>query len=364
MGKDGGSSTPQSQTVFNSNLPPELLPYAKDILNQGEALANQPYVPYSGQRLANQSDFTTQAYGQAGGLGDVGSGSMNDAGSSYANAMAGAGQVAGQGPMASFNSPHAAGVDQVHSQSWTDPGVAQSFMSPYETNVLRSQLGLANTQFGEQQNQRNSQAIGQGAFGGSRAALVNEAAQRDFNNSQFQMIGQGLNSAYTTGQQAFQANNSANLLAQEANQQANQNTQNTNVQSDLSTNQLNSTNYNTGQSTALNAAGLQNQIGNSQSALGQAQQSMAGTGLNALYAAGQSAQNYQQQGLNIGYDNFVNQQQYPEQQLNFMSGLMHGFNVSPNSYSTTSSNYTNPVTQLVGAGTGIAGIASALGKGG
>jgi len=494
MGKDSGSSTPQTQTVVNSSLPPELLPYAKDILNQGESLSNQPYVPYQGQQLADQSQLTQQAYNQAGQLGSVGSGAIDQAGNAFQSGLQGA-MRAGQNSTAptvssptyqsqqynynnvapaqyaqantinptqynynaaqaqQYGTPQASGVNQVHSGSWLNPGMAGAYMSPYEQNVLSSQLGLANTQFGEQQNVRNSDAISQGTFGGDRAALVNEAAQRDFNNSENQMIAQGLNTAYTTGQQAYQADNSANLLSQEANQQANQNTQNTNVQAALNTNalnagnyntitslnanqnqannalnasqinaanslnssnynttnalnsgniqsaqalnaqynqannalnssnynttnalnsqnqnannSLNSANYNTGISNLLNAAGLQNQIGNSQSNLGQTQQNMASTGLNALYAAGQSAQNYQQQGLNIGYNNFVNQQQYPEQQLNFLSGLMHGFNVSPNSYSNTASTYQNPITQLVGAGTGLAGIASALGgKGG
>ena len=396
MGKSSPSSTPQTSTVVNSSLPPELLPYAQDILNQGEALSNQPYVTYQGQQLANQSPLTQQAYGQAGTLGQVGSGDLSQAGQSFQNGIAGAQQVAANGtaPQVNdptynaqqYNAPTASGVEQVQSGSWLNPGTAASYMSPYETNVLQSQLGLANQQFGEQQNQRNSSAISQGTFGGDRAALVNESAQRDFNNSQNQMIAQGLNTAYTTGQQAYQADNSANLLSQEANQQANQNTQNTNVQSGLQTNalnsgninttnqlnssnmnsvnSLNSSNYNTGISNLLNASGLQNQIGNSQAQLGQTQQNMASTGLNALYAAGQSAQNYQQQGLNIGYNNFVNQQQYPEQQLNFLSGLMHGFNVSPNSYSNTASTYQNPITQLVGAGTGLAGITQALGGSG
>lgn len=329
MGKDSGSSAPQSSTVVNSNLPPELLPYAQDILNQGEKISNQPYVGYGGDRLAPLSAFTNQAYDQTQNFGNQAQPLLNNGINAQYNAYTTAANVA-QNPLSA--------PDQVKSQNWTDPGVAQSYMNPYETNVLQSQLNLANQQFGEQQNQRNSSAVQAGAFGGDRAALVNEAAQRDFNNSNNQMVAQGLSGAYNTGQQAFQAGNSANLLAQEANQQ-----------SQLSTNQLNSSNE-------LNSAGLQNTIGGQMQATGQ-------SGINALYNAGQSQQNYTQQGENIAYNDFVNQQQYPEQQLNFLSGLMHGFNVSPNSYSTTQSTYTNPTTQLIGAGTGIAGIASAL-KGG
>ena len=362
MGKSSGSnSTPTTQNVVQTSIPAELMPYATDILNQGEALANQPYVNYPGQQLANQSSATTQAYGQAGQLGSVGTGSTNQAASTFNSGLQSAAQATANGPQ-QYTAPTAAGVQQVGSNSWTNPGVAQNYMSPYINTALAGQIGQANQDYAAQSNVAQGQAIQAGAFGGDQAALAQESSQRDYNNSINNMVATGLNTAYTTGQSAYQADNSANLLAQEANQQSAQNTQNTNVQAGLTTNALNSGNINQYNSNLLNQASLSNTIGNSQAQLGQTQQNMASTGLNALYAAGQSQQNYQQQGLDIGYNNFVNQQQYPEQQLNYLSGLLHGFNVSPNSYSTTQSTYQNPVSQLVGGATGITGLVSALGS--
>ena len=43
-----------------------------------------------------------------------------------------------------------------------------------------------------------------------------------------------------------------------------------------------------------------------------------------------------------------------------LSGILNGFNPTPTSSTVTNSTYSNPVTQLVGAGTGLAGIAGAL----
>ena len=541
MGKSSGSSTPTTQNVVQSSLPPELLPYAQDILNQGENLSNQPYVNYAGQRQADVAGATQQAYNQAGSLGSVGSGAINQAGQSLADASQAAQTVQGAGQAQiqsnqtydptqysagqystptyqasqystptyqatqstydpttgapsvqaqqynynSVNTPQVNGVGNVGSAQWTQPGTAQQYMSPYLSSVLGQQMNLANTQFGEQQVARDASAVSQGAFGGDRAGLVDESAQRDFNNSQNLMVSNALNSAYTTGQQAFASNNAQNIQAQTANQNAGLTTQGANLNAALSTNnlnqqgqlqtqalnsgnintanalnssnlnannalnaqysfntdqlnanqnlatnqlnaadinannslnstnqlstnqlnsnninannslnsqnqlatnqlnsgnintanalnssnlnaqnQLNSSNYNTNIANLLQSGSLQNQTAAAQGQLGQTQQNMASTGLNALYSAGQAQQNYQQQGLDVGYNNFINQQQYPDQQLNFLSGLMHGFNVSPNSYTTTASSFSNPVTQLVGAGTGIAGIASALGNGG
>lgn len=373
----GKQAQPTSTTVTQSSFPPEAAPYLTDILNQGEALANQPYVPYGGQQLANVSPYTTQAYGQAAGLGSIGQGSFDAASGALTGAQ---GAAAGLQHITApnINAPNLnnyqmSGVAPVQSANWTDPGTASAYMNPYEQQALQGQINIANQQFGQQQNQADSAAVQNGAYGGDRAELVKGQNLNNYNLQMQNMVGQGLANAYSQGQTAFQGDRSANLLAQEANQQSGLTTQNANLQANLATQSLgaqtglqaqtaNAQNYLNAQNQNLNAAQLQGQIGSQLSNLGQAQQGAAATGLNALYAAGQSQQNQQQQGLDIQYQNFINQQQYPEQQLNFLSGILHGFNVSPNSYTQTGSAYVNPVSQLVGGGLGLSSLSGLLGN--
>lgn len=92
---------------------------------------------------------------------------------------------------------------QVAGKSWTDPGVAQSYMNPYIETALKSQEDLANRQFAQQQNQLRSQAAGHGAFGGSASALAQQAAQQNQNMTLKDLVAQGMNQAYQQGMGQF-----------------------------------------------------------------------------------------------------------------------------------------------------------------
>ena len=54
MGK--GSKQPQDQTVVQTNLPKYVKPYFERLLKRTEAESKQEYNPYTGQRLAGESD--------------------------------------------------------------------------------------------------------------------------------------------------------------------------------------------------------------------------------------------------------------------------------------------------------------------
>ena len=333
MSKGSSQPTSTTSTVTQENSAPAYLqPFISDTLSQAQNIGNTPFQAYSGSLVAPTTAATQQAYDQAPGLGSVGQNQFNQAGTALNSGLGTAAQIA-SGSNAAPN---------VQSGSWTNPGVAQSYMSPYIQNSLEAQLNIGNQQFAQQAQQRDQQAVQAGAFGGDRAGLVNEAAQRDYNNTVQNTIASGLNSAYTTGMQGYQADNSANLLAQEANQQS----------------------YNTNTTNELNAGSLQNTLGNSLSALGTAQQNAAGVGLNALYAAGQSQQAQQQNLDTTNYNQFENQVQYPENQLAWLSSLENGTTSDAVNKSTSTGITTNPITQLVGGGLSLAGLASNLNSSG
>jgi hypothetical protein len=56
MGSSGGGGGPSSTTqTTTTQLPAYAQPYAQDLLKKGAALSEQPYTPYTGQRLAEMS---------------------------------------------------------------------------------------------------------------------------------------------------------------------------------------------------------------------------------------------------------------------------------------------------------------------
>jgi hypothetical protein len=68
--------------------------------------------------------------------------------------------------------------------------------------------------------QRGAQAAQQGAFGGSRQAIMEAEAARNLATQKGDIQAQGSQAAYQQAQQQFNAEQAARLQAQQANQQA------------------------------------------------------------------------------------------------------------------------------------------------
>jgi hypothetical protein len=89
-----------------------------------------------------------------------------------------------------------------------DPSGIERFMNPYEQLVLDPALQRIRDQQLESENLARSQAIQSGAFGGSRAALQQQAAARDFERQRQETIGnlkyQGFQTASGMAQKAFE----------------------------------------------------------------------------------------------------------------------------------------------------------------
>jgi len=60
---------------------------------------------------------------------------------------------------------------QVATQSWTDPGTAAQYMSPYTQQVVQAQQAYATQAYQQQREQEKGQAAQAGAFGGTREAV-------------------------------------------------------------------------------------------------------------------------------------------------------------------------------------------------
>lgn len=239
----GGGSSPSSQTVYQSNLPEYARPYFERLMSRTEGDSLQPYPTYGAPRLADftgdqQAAFSgirsMQQPSQLGWASDaaqsVGSyyntghtpanfssnytpGNLNQSynpgsftadysPSSFSSSFA---------PPGSFNASHTPG--SFSSERW--PPNATEYMNPYISSVLSAEQDLANRRFQEQQRGRDTQAVNQGAFGGSRATIANEVARRGMNEQLDMRQRQALNDAYTTGIGAFQSDATRSLQAQD-----------------------------------------------------------------------------------------------------------------------------------------------------
>jgi hypothetical protein len=396
----GGEPSQQTQTQIQ-DLPDWALPYAKEVLGKGAKLgpptydasgkliSGTPYEAYTKERIAKFDPLQEKSFEGARNMQspaamgqgiDAANTATNRAlSTSYDPTQFNAQQVQAQG----LNQYQMGPAERISTQSFAQPGAADSYMSPYMQNVVAMQQREAMRASDMLRNQNQAQAVGQGAFGGSRQAIVEAERQRNLGTQLGDIQAAGSQAAYQQAQQQFNAEQAARLQAQQANQGAGLTVGQQNLAANLGIQQLGagqnmqaqlanqqqgleaqrlaeqSRQYGAnlglqGLQTALTGAG---QLG----ALGQQQfgQGMDINKLQNLYGA--QRQQRDQSDLSQKYQDFLDEKKLPYQQLEFQSNLLRG---TPSG--STQTMYTAQPSmgaQLVGAGTALYG-ASKLAKGG
>ena len=213
-----------------------------------------------------------------------------------------------------------------------DPTSYQQFMNPYTEDVIaRTQQDIAD-KGAQQQLQAQASAAGQGAFGGSRQAVLQGQIAADVMDQQAR-TGAQLRSA------GFQQ---AQNLAQQAAQQQ--------LRQAQLTGQLGQT-----------VAGL----GVQTAGLGQLGQQMGVQDVNTLLGIGGLQQQQGQRELDVARANQLAQQALPFQRIGFMSDIFRGVPALQQTYSTTTTPPPSRTSQLLGlgiAGLGAAGSAGGIGN--
>jgi len=271
----GGQAQPQQTTVQNTNVPEYARPYVETMLGTAQqqiynydkdASGNmvptsmRGYTPYSqnpSDYFAPFSPLQNQAMGAAGQLGTspeldmasnlagaAGQRAMNtqyqaqnfgnqfQAPQAYQTGRFGAQQVSApqlqdlqmQGP-ADVNAPQLqqyqmGPAERVSADTFNQQGTASQYMNPYMQNVVDVQQREAQRQADIAGTQRAGQAARSGAFGGSRANLMEAEAARNLATQKGDIQAQGQNAAFQNAQQQFNAEQNARLQAQLANQGA------------------------------------------------------------------------------------------------------------------------------------------------
>jgi len=302
-------------------------------------------------------------------------------------------------------------AQQVGTQEYTGANVGQ-YMSPYMQQVVDAQQREAVRQSGIAATQQAGQAVGAGAFGGSRAGLLEAERQRNLATQLGDIQATGSQAAFQNAQQQFNAQQQANMQAAMANQQAGLTTGQQNLAAQLGVQQLGAGQNLQAQlanqqalQNAQQLAAQQQQFGYGQQMTGaqlgaqyglaaqqareQSRQFGAGLGLQGaqtgLQGAGQLAgigaqqlgaqqgiyglqaqtgaqQQQQQQNLiNQMIQNYATAQQYPQQQLAFMNSMLRGLPLQ----TTTTQQYQappSPISQLAGLGMYAYGLSQLGGK--
>jgi len=270
-----------------------------------------------------------------------------------------AGDIAGRSAASGYYSPLQAerfqlgSPQQVRTDSFTAPGVSQAYMSPYMQNVVNAQQREARRAGDIQRTQNQAQATSQGAFGGSRQAIIEAERQRNLGTQLGDIQAQGLQQAYGQGMGQFNAEQNAYLQAQQANQGANLNVASQNLQAQQAAQAAQEASRQFGAQLGLQGYGQSLQAAQTMAQLGQQQYQQDMGTMQAMAGMGAQEQAQQQAIINQELQNYGTAQQYPLMQLGVMSNMLRGL---PMQASTTNMYQAQPsmLSQAAGAvGTGL-----------
>jgi|694.fasta_scaffold69046_3 hypothetical protein len=361
---------------------PVLGPDGKPIYDAGKAIAGfQPMQETAQKGIAGLQ--MPGEFGQASGITQAAAQNAQNMG--YRGEYAGNQfQAPGQFNAPQLNQYQMGPAERVNTKSFTDAGTADAYMSPYMQKVVGMQQREATRASEIQRNQNQAQAVGQGAFGGSRQAIIEAERQRNLGTQLGDIQATGSQAAFQQAQQQFNAEQGIGLQGQMANQGAGLTVGQQNLAAQLGIQQLGEQSRQFGAAQGMTAAQQRAQYGLAANQLNAQQQQFGATyGQNAnaqaLAAANQLAgigqqgltaqqgiyglqnqvgaqqQGLEQQKINQAMQDYANAQQYPLMQLGTMSNMLRGLPMQ----AATTNQYQAAPNQLsqaigtIGAGTSI-----------
>ena len=329
MGKGGGGGTPPPQktesTVTQTNLPAYVQPFFENVLERTEAESLRPYEPFTGQRLAEFDPLQRESFDAAAEI-----------------ARAGVPDQIGTATqrledVAAFRPGYTS--RQILSGDFTAPGVAERYQNPFIENVIDVQQARARRQFEEEAApQLAAQAVGAGAFGGSREAIASGLARSRLEDRLGDLEATQRAQAFREAGTLFERDRTAALRAQAIEEQNRQ------------------------QQARLGIAGEQLGLKSAPAlaALGAQEQALGLRGADVLRQIGEQERAFEQQQLDVGLADFLSQRDFPRQQLAYYSGILHGAPVSPISEVSTFQTPPSAGQQLLGFGLGGLGLAKSV----
>jgi len=345
---DSGSSGPSSTTTQTSNIPEYARPYVEQMLGSAQQeLFNYEDVtdPVTGETkksptsLKGYTPFSTDVNDYFGGFQPLQQQAFGAAKELGPTAQTGdASTMAGQVGMRALNTsydPLTAGYQSFGGEQ------AGQYMSPYLEAALNPQIAAAQRTSEMEGQKQQADAVGRGAFGGSRDALMRMEREKNLGAQIEGIRSKGYQDAFTNAQSQFNADQARAMQAQTANIGQQQFGANLGLQ-------------------GLQAAG---QAASTLGTLGQQQFGQEQAAIDMQNKFGTQQQQFEQAKIDQQIKDYANEQQWSMQQLGNMSNLLRGL---PMQATTTQSYQAAPsgASQAVGLGTALAGVAAKAAKGG
>jgi hypothetical protein len=251
-----------------------------------------------------------------------------------------------------------------------DPNSYQQYMDPYMNDVIQQQYQDIQRQGDIQKQGANAQAVGSGAFGGSRQGIQQAEINRNVLDQQARTGSQLRSAGYQNAQQQAQAafENSRARQAQQAQLtgQLGQIGSQAGLQYGQQMGQLGLAGQELTGNLAMNygqqglqGAQMMGDLGTRQAALGELGQNMLTKDAELMYTLGGRQQAQQQAGLEATRSNQMAQLYEPYQRLGFLSDIYSKTPTSQQTISQTTSPSVSPFQQYLGLG--IAGLSAGAG---
>jgi len=251
-----------------------------------------------------------------------------------------------------------------------DPTSYQQYMDPYMNDVIQQQYQDIQRQGDIQKQGANAQAVGSGAFGGSRQGIQQAEINRNVLDQQARTGSQLRSAGYQNAQQQAQAafENSRARQAQQAQLtgQLGQIGSQAGLQYGQQMGQLGLAGQELTGNLAMNygqqglqGAQMMGDLGTRQAALGELGQNMLTKDAELMYTLGGRQQAQQQAGLEATRSNQMAQLYEPYQRLGFLSDIYSKTPTTQQTISQSTSPSVSPFQQYLGLG--IAGLSAGAG---
>jgi len=322
---------------------PEIEAYKLGLLKSAKALADQN-VSLPAQQVAQMSGLQTAAIDQAqAGIGGF-QPYLTEAGYTMGDAQSQLGGVPGQAAQYQDR------AGQVMESALTgiggamqgyDPNAAAAFMNPYEQAAVQQAMADVQRSGDIQQQQLNAQAVGSGAFGGSRQGIQQAELDRNILETQARTAAQmrqaGYESAAGRAQQTFEQQQARALQGGQLIGQLGQG--------------IGGLGTSYGQLGLAAGENLSN-LGLRQASLGQTIQGLGQQESNFLFGLGKQQQAQQQAEIEAGRQTQLSQAYEPYQRVSFLSDIYKGAPSSQQTISASTSPSVSPAQTILGLGIG------------
>lgn len=342
-----GSSKPAVTNNITSNDMPDIYkPYFANMMTKAEAMSNQPYIPYGGQRIADTNADVLASRDMARQIATSGQPGTQEAMDMTRNAAAGVDKY-------STASPY-----QFSQYEYADPEMFTSeniskYMSPYMQDVVDVQKRKANQEFQQANQKRAADAVFSGAFGGSRSGVQQAMAENDYLTRAGDIQAQGLQSAFENAATLFDKDRAAKYQTDAARA------------AELSRVQAGQSGENLSRD-KLGMEGLTFKSQQAQQLADLEERARAGDMQAAalLENVGKAGMAEDQARYDMAYQDFLKQRDNPRQQLSDYAAILRGLPLAAvgTSESTTTGTPAQPsgIQQLLGAGTSALGLYKGL----